>query len=95
MAVPVAPAIHVNQDGYGLYIRWDAVPTATSYDVYIDGALIGNTAQSVYLTGASESGVVNVTVKAKNGDGDSAASNSVQKNLRGVGPAANCPARRV
>lgn len=87
MAVPSAPSIRVLSDGNQCFVQWEAVSGATSYDVYAlsDGAstLLANTASTSYVTGPVISGVVNITVKAKNGDGDSAASNSVQKNLRG------------
>lgn len=87
MAVPAAPVIRVMQDGSQCYVHWTAVTGATSYDVYATehgvAALLGNTADTTYLTGNVICGPTTITVKAKNGDGDSAASNAVQKNLRG------------
>lgn len=98
MTAPSAPRISANQDGTLIYVRWRPVADATDYQIYVEeaGLARGIEAQLTDLDVNTDgwffhivgpyAGVVTVDVTALNaGAEESAASNTVQKNLRGAG----------
>lgn len=99
MTAPSAPVIAANQDGTNIYVRWRPVDTATDYNLYAQeaGGSRGIEAQLSEAIDLNDdgwffhiigpfAGVVTVDVTALNvGAEESAASNTVQKNLRGAG----------
>jgi len=93
MAAPSVPStVHVKQDGQGVYVRWRAVPTATSYKVYADDftppTTLRDTVSSINTDGyflsiiANQSGPCYVAVTAINaGAEESAKSTAIRKDV--------------
>ncbi len=72
---PSAPVISIDDTGK---ITWAAVDGAVSYDIYEDGEIIGNTADSYYTIGAGNPGVHSYTVVAVGATENSEPSNAVE-----------------
>lgn len=96
MTAPAAPQIkaHGNHGGDRIIVRWQPVPTATDYNLYVDGGLEDQFADDdvnadgwFHVYTGPEVGPTSVTVTALDiGADESVASNAVQVNLRGPSP---------
>lgn len=73
---PPAPSISTSVSTDDVTVSWSAVPSASSYNVYRDGSLVGSTSGTSYADNNLANGTYAYTVKASNGTNLSAASNS-------------------
>lgn len=90
-AVYAVNNVHVNSVGqHTANVAWDAQARALSYDVYANGAKVGNTVSASYkFTTLNSDAVNNVSVVAVYSDGNSKASSFAVKTLGNVAPVVN------
>ncbi len=73
---PPAPSISTSVSTDDVTVNWSSVASATSYNVYRDGSLVGSTGGTSYNDNNLANGTYAYTVKATNGTNLSAASNT-------------------
>lgn len=67
-------------------LSWSAVASATSYNVYRDGSLLGGTTSTTYTDNTAAEGTHSYSVTAVNADGESSPSNSINVVLDKTAP---------